>query len=92
MIVVQTGHSRRPRKGAAVTLGVTPDRRFQRLHHPVDPVFVDRSGRRRRALRRFALAASILLACLGLVLGAAMLNSRAPAPPLPATPNANPNP
>ncbi|MCI2418331.1 hypothetical protein MOQ72_12900 [Saccharopolyspora sp. K220] len=62
------------------------------MRYPADPIFVDRSGRRRRVFRRFALAASIVLACLGLFLAAAMLNSRAPAPPLPATPNASPNP
>ncbi|MEV0704612.1 hypothetical protein AB0I53_42770 [Saccharopolyspora sp. NPDC050389] len=67
-----------------------PDRRVRRVHHPAEPVFVDSSGRRRRAFRRFVLVISLVLVCLGLFLAAAMLNSRAPAPPLPTTAGTNP--
>lgn len=89
-VVVHTGHSGHRRYRGETTLDVLPDRRVRRVHHPVDPVFVDGSGRRRRAFRRFVLLTSLVLVCLGLFLAAAMLNSREPAPPLPATAGTNP--
>ncbi|WP_406692096.1 hypothetical protein REH65_09020 [Saccharopolyspora sp. ID03-671] len=72
----------------AETVGLTPDRRLQRHYHPADPVFVDGSGRRRRAVRRFVLLISLVLTGLVLLLAAAMLDSPTPAPPLPNTPEA----
>ncbi|MEU5850273.1 hypothetical protein [Saccharopolyspora shandongensis] len=59
------------------------------MHHPAEPVFVDSSGRRRRTFRRAVLTISLVLVCLGVFLAAAMLNSRAPAPPLPTTAGVN---
>lgn len=53
------------------------------MHHPIDPVFVDSSGRRRRTFRRFVLLTTVALACLGLFLATAMLTPRTPPPPLP---------
>ncbi|GAA0522499.1 hypothetical protein GCM10011581_34170 [Saccharopolyspora subtropica] len=93
LVTVHTGRGRPvPRPGRQV-LAVTPDRRVRRLHRPVRPVFVDTSGRRRRALRALALVSTAVLACLGLLLVAAMLDSRAPAPPLAPVPDAtSPNP
>lgn len=70
----------------AETVGLSPDRQVQRHYHPADPVFVDRSGRRRRAVRRFVVLTSLVLAGLVLLLAAAMLDSPSPAPPLPITP------
>ncbi|MEV4732244.1 hypothetical protein [Saccharopolyspora sp. NPDC049426] len=72
----------------AETVGLSPDRQLQRHYHPADPVFVDRSGRRRRAVRRFVVLTSLVLAGLALLLSAAMLDSPTPAPPLPAAPEA----
>ncbi|MGW5646365.1 hypothetical protein [Saccharopolyspora sp. NPDC003762] len=87
--MVHTGHSGRRRHSGETTLDVRPDRSVRRVHHPAEPVFVDSSGRRRRTFRRVVLAISLVLVCLGVFLAAAMLDSRAPAPPLPATAGVN---
>ncbi|MDA3625304.1 hypothetical protein OU415_07645 [Saccharopolyspora sp. WRP15-2] len=88
-IVVHTGRARRSGRPGQTTLDISPDREVRRIRHVADPVFVDRSGRRRRVFRRFFLAASLVLVCLGLFLASAMLNSRTPAPPLPTTAQTN---
>ena len=62
--------------------------RYRRRRYRREPVFVAKSGWRRRTLRLFAVTASCALACTGLVLATAMLGSRGPSPvtPLPEPP------